>query len=223
MRTVAALYVDPQGVYADQPDVELWGVEQDARTYAGPHPVVAHPPCQRWGHYWSGGPGRVSRGMPRLHMGDDGGCFDRALWAVRTFGGVLEHPADSEAWAWFGLREPGRAGGWIAADALGGWTCCVAQGHYGHAAQKLTWLYALGAEIPPLHWGPCEGLLVMDGGLLRSPGQDRKRAVRTGICQKLSKRQRAATPPMFAELLLDLARSVGTEAQPLSQRKEVRQ
>ena len=31
--TVAALYVDPRGAYFELPDVELWGPEQDARTY----------------------------------------------------------------------------------------------------------------------------------------------------------------------------------------------
>jgi hypothetical protein len=38
---VAALYVDPQGVYSGLPDVDVWGEERDARTYAGPWPVVA--------------------------------------------------------------------------------------------------------------------------------------------------------------------------------------
>lgn len=46
---IAALYVQTDGVYADIPDVELWDEARDARLYTGPHPVVAHPPCQRWG------------------------------------------------------------------------------------------------------------------------------------------------------------------------------
>lgn len=53
---IAALYVARGGCYFGLPDVDPWGEERDARKYAGPWPVVAHPPCERWGRYWGGGP-----------------------------------------------------------------------------------------------------------------------------------------------------------------------
>ena len=53
---IAALYVQSNGVYADLAGVDPWYEARDARTYAGPWPVVAHPPCARWGRYWGGGP-----------------------------------------------------------------------------------------------------------------------------------------------------------------------
>ena len=34
------------------------------------------------------------------------------------------------------MCAPPRFGGWVNADWLGGWTCCVEQGHYGHRARK---------------------------------------------------------------------------------------
>lgn len=203
--TVAALFVERDGVYAGRDDVEVWDVERDARTYEGPHPVVAHPPCERWGRYHHGGPSaRVRR-----HKGHDYGCFYSALWAVRTFGGVLEHPEASAAWAWFGLTAPPRRGGWVMADGVGGWTCCVEQGHFGHRARKATWLYAVGIELPSLPWGSAPGDFVrLDEG--HHSAEERARAVKTGACRRLSKRQRLATPPAFAALLLSMARSAAT-------------
>src|SRR5277367_3011192 len=46
---IAALFVEPGGPYFAMPDVDPWGVDRDARTYAGPGPIVAHPPCGPWG------------------------------------------------------------------------------------------------------------------------------------------------------------------------------
>ena len=71
MTTVAALYVQRDGCYFGLPDVDPWDERRDARLYAGPWPVVAHPPCARWGRYWSGGPSHGTR-----TLGDDGGCFE---------------------------------------------------------------------------------------------------------------------------------------------------
>lgn len=91
MRQIAALYVDTAGPYASAPGVTPYGEAEDARLYMGPHPVVAHPPCQRWGKMWKGQPGNIKRGKVEK-LGDDDGCFAAALDAVRRYGGVLEHP-----------------------------------------------------------------------------------------------------------------------------------
>lgn len=201
---IAALYVETGGCYFGLPDVDPWDRERDARCYAGPHPVVAHPPCERWGRYWGGSPTT----WPRLVKGDDAGCFSAALAAVRRWGGVLEHPEGSAAWEAHGLRVPPRTGAWIAADwpMHQGWTCCVEQGAYGHRARKATWLYASGVALPSLAWGRAPGDFVrLEDGF--HSAEERRRAVRTGACQRLSKRQRAATPEPFRDLLLSIAAS----------------
>lgn len=131
---IAALYVEKDGCYAGLPGVDPWDESRDARRYSGPHPVVAHHPCQRWGRFWHGS----TRKPHQFKLGADGGCFTAAVMAVRCWGGVLEHPADSSAWATYNLNPPPREGGWIAVDLTGGWTCCVSQGHYGHMAGKRT-------------------------------------------------------------------------------------
>lgn len=81
--TLAALFVETDGIYS-QYGFDVWGIERDARQYDGPHRVVAHPPCERWGRYWSGGPSA----KVRRELGDDAGCFKSALASVRKWGGL---------------------------------------------------------------------------------------------------------------------------------------
>lgn len=202
---IAALFVgdQPGDPYTNIPDVEVWGLSKDARNYNGPHSVVAHPPCERWGRYWSGGP----KVKVKRTLGDDGGCFAHALHCVRTFGGVLEHPEASHAFSFFGLKKPPRSGGWIQADEFG-LCCCVEQGHYGHRARKATWLYVVGCTPPELTWGPAEGIRLEAG---YHTAEERAQAKRDGVYRTgnvLSKRERWATPDPFRDLLLDIARSV---------------
>lgn len=212
---VAALFVETNGCYFGLPDVDPWDKARDARQYAGPWPVVAHPPCERWGRYWGGSPTT----WPRLQLGDDGGCFEAALAAVRRWGGVLEHPEASHAWRHFGLNRPPRSGAWVNADWQGGWTCCVEQGAYGHRARKATWLYACGVDAPSLEWGKAEGDFAnIDQGF--HSAEERARWKQTGeatpyirqamtgdASQRLTQRERAATPIPFRDLLLSIART----------------
>jgi hypothetical protein len=205
--TIAALYVAKSGCYFGLAGVDPWDKDRDARLYAGPHPVVAHPPCERWGRYWGGAPST----FPRLKLGDDGGCFAAALEAVRRWGGVLEHPEGSHAWRHFHLNTPPRGGAWVVADFEGGWTCCIEQGTYGHRARKATWLYAHGVDLPSLAWGRAPGDFVrLDEGFHSK--EERARAIKTGACQRLSKNQRAATPLPFRDLLISIARSAQRRA-----------
>lgn len=159
---IAALFVQENGCYFNLDDVDPWPESRDARKYDGPHHVVAHPPCQRWGRYWSGGP-MLARTPRALKKGDDAGCFASALQSVRHWGGVLEHPEASHAWQAFGLLAPPKSGGWFPAGDWRGFTCCVEQGHYGHPSRKATWLYACGIELPSLIWGPSSGIRLDEG------------------------------------------------------------
>jgi hypothetical protein len=195
---IATLYVETGGGYFNLPGVEPWDEARDARAYPGPHPVVAHPPCQRWGRFWNGG--IAWRGEPKK-LGDDGGCFAAALAAVRKWGGVLEHPAGSLAWKAHDLMAPA-AEGWSVADWQGGWTCRVEQGHYGHEAQKPTWLYAAHVDLPSLIWGRSSPEIPAH----RSE-RWRARVAKDGVCVLLSRKDRAATPPAFRDMLLSIART----------------
>jgi len=175
----AALFIERDGVYAQCKSADLWDVTRDARLYRGKHRVIAHPPCARWGRFWPGNPSR-----PEFQLGEDDGCFAAALWAVRSFGGVIEHPAGSQAWPWFGLPEAAPLfGSWGDRDRYGGRTCRVAQGHYGHPCPKYTWLYAVLDRFPELRWGESD-----------APGR----------VEKQSRKQRLQTPVEFRDTLISM-------------------
>ena len=196
---VAALYVIGNGVYSGRPDVDCWDESRDARKYAGPWPVVAHPPCERWC--------RMAPLVQKTHgykVGDDGGCFAHALECVRRFGGILEHPGSSYAFPMHGIAKPD-ARGWTAAGDGIGWVCQIEQGHYGHRARKVTWLYSARCFTPGLRWGKSQSTAYVTDG-----GGDVKRRWSGNVDparKRLGKREASATPPEFAELLLSIART----------------
>jgi len=181
--TVAALYVETGGVYYGLDDVDPWDEARDARLYAGPWPVVAHPPCTRWSKMGT------CRGY---YDGQDDGCFESAITAARRFGGVLEHPEHSLAWRTFGLAMPA-SNGWTRSMLDDAWTCKVDQRNYGLPFRKPTWLYYVGNDPPALvhHRGPV--------GAINSRGN-----VSTANNHHS---ERSRTPIEFRDVLLAMARS----------------
>lgn len=221
-QTVAALYVTKGGVYFDLEGVDPWDEERDARLYDGPYPVVAHPPCAAWCRLAGFREARCG-----LKRGEDGGCFKAALEAVHRFGGIIEHPAYSDAWKAFGLPRPITREGWTLGFD-GGASCYVEQGRYGLPVKKATWLYAYGVELPELRWGftsDAEGDPanqtehgVMDAwrdqfkgrreswiagapnrAVVERDGDRRNRPSHLGLT--------STTPPIFRDLLIETARS----------------
>jgi hypothetical protein len=170
--------------------VECWDEMRDARTYGGPYPVVAHPPCGAWG------------AMRFVNKYQDASGGPAAVDAVRRWGGVLEQPKGSLLWAHCGLPLPGEF-----PDASGGIAIEVAQVDWGHPARKRTWLYFVGCRPfgpyphprEPTHW--CWGT--------HAPGQ--KSTMPAGV-KAASAQQRRRTPPAFAEWLVSIARSVKRRA-----------
>ena len=211
-RQVAALFVRPDGPYPGLV-ADWWDAGRDARKYAGPFSVVAHPPCSRWGRYWwadgSDAPG------------NDGGLFAAALASVRRWGGVLEHPEGSHAWRMFDL-PPAASGAWCRTITDPGWATCVPQSNYGHRAQKLTWLYYVGRGAPPpLDWSRSAHRVY-----LSQPGRCSRARPRVKCScrrcrnlfgarwqgsnrvevERMSARERELTPVPFARLLIEIAR-----------------
>jgi hypothetical protein len=191
---VAVLFADPRGPYSGLEAVDVWDEVLDARTYSGPWPVVAHPPCARWSRL--AGLTEARWGYKR---GDDGGCFESALKYVRLYGGVLEHPAYTKAWPHHGIGSPHRDGGWTPL-LCGGFTCYIEQGRYGHKARKATWLYAYGCVLPELKWGYSRELNTVSW--CNNKVTESKMLVKR---KALTAAERNHTPPEFRDILLSMA------------------
>jgi len=187
--SVAALYIDEHGPYATLGGVDPWGERRDARRYAGPHPVVAHPPCGPWGNL---------RALCRLQ---DASLASLAVAQVRRWGGVLEHPVGSRLWSACDLPAPGAE-----PDAWGGVTIRVDQVAWGHACRKPTLLYLVGID-------PAEALAsARHGG---QPTHAIASRSRRGDLLAPSAAVRRRTPPAFARWLVELAaRAAGNFGEP---------
>ncbi|MFN2626623.1 MAG: hypothetical protein ABR520_11140 [Mycobacteriales bacterium] len=194
---VAALYVEAGGPYFRMRGVDPWDVERDARTYAGPLPIVAHPPCGPWGC------------LAHLYQGAEHDCAPAAIAAAREWGGVVEHPERSRLWRALDLPEPDEP-----ADLFGGFTVAVEQCAWGHLARKRSWLYVVGVPRSvvlsgvrtggtPTHW-----ISGFRSSTSRNPKhyQQNGSAVPPGI-KVCSAQQRRRTPPAFAAWLVELAAS----------------
>lgn len=190
MIDVAVLFARADSHYKSIDGCDVYDMERDARTFDGPFPVVAHPPCRAWGRLRSFAKPRADeRNLARL-----------AVALVREFGGVLEHPAGSTLWKAQNLPRPGER------DAFGGWTLAAPQKWWGHRAEKNTWFYIVGVEpheIPdvPLVLGEATHTV----GLFS--GRDRSK------CRpEIGKAEREHTPPHLATWLVELARRCGSKA-----------
>ena len=121
---------------------------------------------------------------------DDEDIPHSAREAIRAWGGVLEHPAESRAFAFHGLPRP-IFGAWQR-TIDGDWVTEVNQAAYGHRARKRTWLVYHGDTTPAdLDWSPATG--TMQIGRF-----DKLREV-------MGKAEALATPPRFRDALLKLA------------------
>jgi hypothetical protein len=191
---ISALFVEKNGCYYGLDNVDPWDKERDAREYIGFNPVVAHPPCHRWGKMAKVNQARWGGKHNAIY--NDGGCFFSALAAVRLNGGVLEHPAQTYAWNFFGLTNPIK-GQWIQSRDGFGWVCEVWQSAYGHRANKATWLYYVGKNKPfDLNWERPVGSHQI--GFQDQRGKARNKPT-------LSKKEANAMPIKFRDALILLA------------------
>lgn len=180
-RTIAVLFARADSHYKAIPCCDVWDEARDARKWPGGTPLIAHPPCRAWGRLR-----QFAKPRPdEKQLGID------AVAHVRRYGGVLEHPDESTLFPHCRMPEPGEF-----PDEWGGWTLYIEQFHWGHRAQKATWLYIVGcgpADLPPMP---------------RRPGRATHCVRPTKSYPRLpsiTKAEREHTPPQLAAWLVELA------------------
>lgn len=181
-------------------------VHYDATNYAGPAPVVAHPPCRAWAklaHFAK--PREGERGLAAY-----------ALLCARKFGGVLEHPQQSGLWNLAMLPKPVRCDeikrsknsdgpvvnrclAMAETDAFGGWSLEVDQFRFGHRCEKKTWLYIVG-KTPAQVWPWIPEARTDDATHCISG-----KGMLAGGKAQVSAYEREHTPLAFAEFLIKIA------------------
>lgn len=187
MIDVAVLFARADSIYKRLPGCDVYDEQRDALTWPGGAPIVGHPPCRSWGslrHFAKPQPGERELAL---------WCVDR----IREHGGVLEHPNASRLWPEYGLPSVGGE-----RDAFGGWTLVVDQDWWGHRAEKRTRLYIVGcepADVPPVPIRLEDPPRVISASARRRKGHPQWRPL-------VRKSEREATPPAFAEWLVELAR-----------------
>jgi hypothetical protein len=183
MKTIPVLFCMPRTIYHTFPQCDVYDEARDAFTYPGGLPVIAHPPCRLWS--------RMKAFSTAPETEKQTAWF--ALDMVRTYGGVLEHPADSSFWKAANLPTGSQR------DEYGGFTLVVDQHAFGHRARKRTWLYIVGiypGQIPayPISWE----LPTM--WVTTSQKKFKKKS--------LGPRERSATPILFAEFLIKIIHEI---------------
>jgi hypothetical protein len=185
MKTVAILFAMEKSIYHQYAECDVYDKRRNALSFNGGLPVVAHPPCRAWGRL---------RSFAKPEPGEKELAFF-AVDMVRKYGGVLEHPESSKLWEEanlpFGLNK----------DEYGGWTLKVDQFWWGHKARKKTWLYICGIERNQVSYPLCFDAIQYTVSTTMHRGRKYFKPKKS-----ISVRDRSATPKLFAEWLINLAK-----------------
>lgn len=136
---VPVLFVHSRSNYKKIPFFDCYDEVRNAMTYTGSRPVIAHPPCRLWS---------------RLRTFSNAPASEKilAVWAtqvVRKFGGIVEHPYDSQLWKYIDCPGVGEF------DKFGGTSFVFDQFDFGYYTRKRTRIYIVGlnslSELPRLN------------------------------------------------------------------------
>lgn len=181
-KKITVLFCQSDSIYKKL-GCDIWDERRDALNWTGTEAAIYHPPCRLWS---------------RLRAFSTADPIEKylAMWSVRkvrSYGGILEHPKASLLFKQVGLPLPGQS------DEFG-FTIELDQYHFGHKAQKSTWLYICGIE-------PGSKLL----NYSRIPGSPKyvfSTSKSLDAKPELNAKERSATPIRFAKWLVKICTEI---------------
>lgn len=172
---IPVLFVHKKSSYKRFDGFDCYDIERNAYSYTGTHPVIAHPPCRKFSRL------RGLSNAPACEMLS--GFWAFAL--VRRYGGIVEHPYDSQLFKIMKVPPVGKF------DSYGGTFLVIDQFDFGYYTRKRTGLYIVGVKRlselprPPIRFEP----------VLRK-------------FEKLSVKQRSETTEDFAKYLAEIIKTI---------------
>lgn len=179
---ITVLCANKRSIYHKIARCDVWTAARDALNCTGGNVVIAHPPCAMWG--------RLYKQSKKDNWTHDKMLAAHCVQLVSEFGGVLEQPADSKLWDYFSLPHPYYAN--CPGEKPMGFSFCLDQHIFGHRGIKKTWIWIKGIRPAQLPAFPVFRLLQTD---------------LVPVCD-MGRTERSATPPAFAEWLVDVARCI---------------
>jgi len=184
MKKPVILFCQENSIYKDL-GCDVYDEKRNALNFEGGSPAVYHPPCRLWCK------------LKHFSTADESEKY-LAVWSVRmvrNYGGVLEHPAGSSLFQCCRIPLPGQS------DEFG-FTIELDQFHFGHMAQKKTWLYICGIskDDPVIKYREIPG----KPKYMMSESRQEK----LNGAKEVPKQKRSSTPKRFAKFLIRIVNKI---------------
>lgn len=121
-------FVSKKSNYKDYPGVTWFDVEKNALNHPPMAPAIYHPPCRLFSKLRKFSTAPVDE-MYLAHW---------SMYFVRCYGGIVEHPFDSQLWKIYNINKV------HIIDEFGGFFHVIDQYDFGFPTRKRTGLYIVG-------------------------------------------------------------------------------
>lgn len=134
MSTTNVYFVSSRSNYKTVPGFNCFDEKRNALVNPPLSPSIYHPPCRLFSKLRAFSTAPVTEKY-LAHW---------AMYFVRVYGGVVEHPFDSQLWQIYGINKVGKV------DEFGGFWYIIDQHWFGFPTRKRTGLYIVGCKLSEL-------------------------------------------------------------------------